>query len=240
MKKETSIFWGVTFICAALLLIVNAFGIGMGFLDVNGLPVFRIILGILCVAGLVMCFVKKKFYRIFIPIGFLFIIFEEELAVWIGQPGKDLYSFWLIALCVLLLTVGIMLLFPGQRKKAFEKSVVVGTGDQGPNSHSSSMSYRTLYIDCTDFVKEEIENNMGSFEVFFQNTEAYHGGGELNIENNMGSVVVHLPDTWRVETDMETNLAQTSVPDDLQTVGTTLRVTGENNLGSVKIIRDGK
>lgn len=49
MRKK-SIFWGIVLIGTAALIIFDAFGKSMGFLDINGLPVIRIILGILCLA----------------------------------------------------------------------------------------------------------------------------------------------------------------------------------------------
>ena len=36
------------------------------------------------------------------------------------------------------------------------------------------------YIDCTDFVNDSVEVNMGRGEVFFENTDGYVGEGTLN------------------------------------------------------------
>lgn len=44
--KKNSIFWGVAFICAAVLILIDGIGTGLGVL--NDIPIVKIILGVAC------------------------------------------------------------------------------------------------------------------------------------------------------------------------------------------------
>ena len=76
---------------------------------------------------------------------------------------------------------------------------------------------------------------MGSCIVHFTGTESYTGGGVLNIENNMGSVLVRVPSAWKIRSNMENNMGSVTIPENDVQDGPTLTLTGENNMGSLKI-----
>ena len=242
----SSIFWGVVLICTAVLLIFNSLGISVGYLDGGGLPVVRIVLGVLCAAWLITEIVKLRFARIFFPLAFILLLFEGELASMLHVPGKDIYSSWTILLCAALLTAGVSLLTHG-RNRHFKIGKNDGTlnvefsdktaeHDDGGDitCHLSSV---TKYIDCTNFTKNQINCDKGSVEIFFENTDRYTGGGELVIANNMGSVEIHIPEDWYTVGDIINSLGSVELPRMTEKSVKPLRISGANNVGSVEISR---
>ena len=108
--KRQSIFWGVAFICTAILIIVDAVGTGLGFLD--SIPVIKIILGVLCLCWIVNELYKKQLPHIFFPLSFIFMLFEKEIAGLCGFENGEIISNWLVLLCALLLTIGTSIILP--------------------------------------------------------------------------------------------------------------------------------
>ena len=249
----SSIFWGVVLICTAVLLIFNSLGISVGYLDGGGLPVVRIVLGVLCAAWLITEIVKLRFARIFVPLAFILLLFEGELASMLHVPGKDIYSSWTILLCAALLTAGVSLLTHGRNRhfkigkddgtlnvefsdKTEERDNETAEHDDGGDitCHLSSV---TKYIDCTNFTKKQINCDKGSVEIFFENTDRYTGGGELVIANNMGSVEIHIPEDWYTVGDIINSLGSVELPRMTEKSVKPLRISGANNVGSVEISR---
>ena len=117
MKKRISgsaLYWGVAFIAVALLLIFNAVGVKAGFLDIGGLPVLRIVLGVLLLSCVVWSLCKGKVAQIFFPLAFIALLFEKEIARLFGAQDENLYSVWLVLGVAALLTAGVALLLPSR------------------------------------------------------------------------------------------------------------------------------
>ena len=67
---------------------IHSLGISVGYLDGGGLPVVRIVLGVLCAAWLITEIVKLRFARIFFPLAFILLLFEGELASMLHVPAR--------------------------------------------------------------------------------------------------------------------------------------------------------
>lgn len=200
MKKtsRSGIFWGVSLIIIALLLIVDAVGTKMGFLDIGGLPVLRIIIGGLCVSWAIYAGVHGNLWAIFFPLGLVLLLFEDEIARLFNNPsGTDLYSVWLVLGVALLLSIGTYTLGFHREKEELEKKDKLG---------KNNLSAVVKYIDCTDFGTKDVGNNLGSMAVYFENTEKYEGGGVLCVGNNLGNATVYIPENWCAELKVDHNL----------------------------------
>lgn len=218
MKKK-GIFWGVALIFAAVLMIINNFGTESGLL--GNIPVIKIILGVLCLCWVINELYKKQLPHIFFPLAFLIILFEKEIADLCGIAGGELISNWLLLLCALLFTIGTSMIFP----KSYE-------GNYGKKGHKI-MGKSIRYIDCSNFTCQQVENNMGAIEVFFENTEHYQGEGTLDLDNNMGSTIVHIPSGWRVVANIDNNMGSIKIAPSQNASGKIIYLTGDNNMGSV-------
>ena len=229
--KKSGVFWGISLIGTAILLLVSYLGTSLGFLDISGVPIVRICLGVLCLAWLISALVRLKISEIFFPLAFIFLLFEKKIAGFIGAKTDELIPTWIVILCAFLLTIGVGTLFPKKEKThPAENAQKIGVDEK------SRMGHFVKYIDCNNFTDARIDNSMGECEVFFENTQNYQGGGTLYVTNNLGAVTVRVPADWKIITDFENGLGDVSVPSGGGEK--TLRISGKNNLGSVNVVRE--
>lgn len=225
--KMSKLFWGLGFLVLAVLLILDATGVLAPMFDyVGGITAWQIIAGVAILAFLLSRLFKGKIVPLFIPLALLFMVFEKNVAFLLGRAGEDIVSNWILLLSALLITVGMAILLP---KKKWGFSFF--SSDDDKNIGKS----KTYYIDCNDFTSKNIENNMGSCTVRFENTSAYKGGGALHVENNMGSLVINVPYEWHVITSVENNMGSFECRKKGTPGGPTIIIEGENNMGSLKI-----
>lgn len=239
MKRtsKTGIFWGVSLIVIALLLILNAVGVKAGFLDIGGLPVLRIIIGGLCLAWAVFALVRGNVWQIFFPIGLVALLFEDEIARLFNAADPDLYSVWLVLGVSLLLTMGTYTLC-----SPHSKIEVGGGSDFNAEKKSGKANYSSAvkYIDCTDFTFRDVGNNLGSLVVFFENAERYSGDGTLYVNSNLGSATVYVPKNWSVDLQVDHNLGSCFAPHNTDECDTAVKIRVKNNLGKFSVVRAGE
>lgn len=217
LKFGTGIFWGIVLIGAAVLLILNGIGVNLGY----GISVWRIILGTLCVAWVVVTIVELRFTDLPFPFAFLFIIFEPTIAHALGREDNKLISTWIVLLAALLLTVGLKAIFSGKIRK------------------TSSIGSKTLYFDAADLESAEIKDNAGSVQAYITNKEAYTGDGTIVIRDNLGKITLHIPSNWNVTVNSRDNLGKVSVADQEDGVfDNSITVDVRDNVGSVNIVFD--
>ena len=221
--KKNKIFWGVILIAAAVLLLLDALEVTLPLANALGdVSIFSIVFGVLILCFIGSKLIRGEFHEIFLPLALLFAIFEKNIAYLLHREDPNLIQNGILFLVAVLLTIGVSRLTTG-RKGIFRTNVKRG-------------GRSTVYVDCANFVTEEIENNMGSCNVHFTNAEAYTGGGVLEVENNMGSMVIHVPSTWHVVSAIENNMGSASIPaHEASGDGPTLTITGENNMGSLRV-----
>ena len=219
--KKNSIFWGVAFICAAVLILIDGIGTGLGVL--NDIPIVKIILGVACLCWVINELYRRRLSHIFFPLSFLFMLFEGEIAKLCGLETDNILSNWLLLLCALLLTIGTGIICSTPYK--------VFNGKK----RNKIMGKVTRYIDCSDFTYQEVEINMGSCEVFFENIENYQGNGTLHIENNMASMKIHVPATWHIVETISNDMGSVKLASTGDPAGKKVSITGENAMGNVTI-----
>lgn len=221
MKKNKT-FWGLVLIAIAVLALLDNFGVISPLTEAVGeISIISAVIGILAFFLAISRLFRRKYHEIFIPLAVAFAMFEKNIAFLLGKEDPDLIRNGVLYLIALLLTIGASLLTEGHSKTF--------------RFHDKKIGRSTVYVDCTNFVSEEIENNMGSCIVHFTGTESYTGGGVLNIENNMGSVIVRVPSSWKIRANMENNMGSVSIPETDVQNGPSLTLTGENNMGSLRV-----
>ena len=77
--KKTRIIWGIAIIAAALLLMLDFFGVASGLWE--GVAVWKIVLAVLFLLGAINEIIKLKFHGAIIPLAFIIILFEKEIAL---------------------------------------------------------------------------------------------------------------------------------------------------------------
>lgn len=225
--SANKIVWGIILIAAAVLLIVDALGLLAPISGVMGeISLLKIALALIILYFIISRLIKGHISFIFIPLSLLFMLFEPNIAYMLGRRGEDLnlISNWLLLLSAIILTIGFSLIFGRtNRKSAHGKSV----GALGNNNE---------YIDAAEFTEtKQIENNLGSYNVYFNNADRYNGNGMLLIENNLGETNIYVPSEWKVDSHIENNLGSVTTIGNDSTDGPVIVIRGENNLGSVRI-----
>lgn len=237
MKNMWKLFWGLGFILVAVLIVLDALGVFAPFVSAFGeISIWAIVGGLLLLCFAISQLFSGNIGNFFVPIALIFMIFEKNIAHYfcIGDESGNIINNWLLLLVAVLLGIGFSILFSGiRRRKRRRKSGCEWSYSNGVKIRSSIGS-SVRYIDCDGFKYEEIENDLGSCTVFFENVEKYEGGGVLSVENNLGSTVIYVPEEWHVVVRIVHNLGGVAIPKDNGN-GPVLTITGENNLGSVEI-----
>lgn len=231
--KTWKIFWGVGFILVAVALILDAFGVLAGIMSPFGeVSILALAAGLLLLSYAISQLVRGRIGEIFVPLALIFMLFEKNIAFYMGLESDDIINNWLLLGCAVMLWIGFSILFSGFKKK--KRRFEVHYDDNG-NHSSGNFGATVKYINCDGFKFESVENNLGSFTVFFENVDKYEGGGVLEIENNLGSMTINVPSSWKVDMEIDNSLGGSSKPSGENADGPTLKIRGENNLGGVSV-----
>lgn len=227
MKRlsASKLFWGVILILAAVILVLDAVGAELGFL--NGIPVFRSIIVLLLLSVAVEQLLKREFGGFFFALAFAFIIYEKQIATWLSLEDTNIISDWTVLLVALLLSIGFSLLF---KKRTF-----TFTYNGNKEKHKVAGSYVTN-IDCSVFDEMTVNNELGSCEVHFSNVDGYTGNGVLHVNNELGAMKIYVPADWTVTNRIENELGSVKISGSFNSGGKTLIIDGTNELGSVEIV----
>lgn len=245
--KAWKIFWGLGFILLAVALILNAIGVVPPLESVVGEISFIAIVGVLLLLSWVIeRLVRGKIGEIFIPLAFIFMIIEKNIAYVCGLDNPDFLHNGLVFGCAALLWIGVSTLMSGIRRKKRKKfRVVHKTGRSYSTKHEEYSSAKTnessftsaeKYIDSSDFTEEWFENNLGALSIHFENADEYQGGGILHVENNLGATKIYVPSSWSYIHDIDNSLGGVNADiDGGNPSGPKLIIKGENNLGAIQI-----
>ena len=235
MKKtfgKSNVFWGVAFIASALLLITDAVGRSAGVFD---LPVLKIILCTLIAAWGISELVKKRISHIFLPIGFIFIILQKDISIWVGRGGEKFVSVWVVILAAVLLQAGTSVLLPKKYNGDCAVGTTGGNTSTGSDYFENDLGSSACYVDAMRLGYYRVENDLGKLDVYIENTNEYTGGGTIEVDNDLGQTTIHVPAGWAVDNRIVASLGgvSCSVP---ASGGPILTLVGSCDLGHVNII----
>lgn len=232
-KSFGLIIWGFALIFAAVLLILNGMNVDLGV----ELTPWRIVLGVLLLAWIATLCVKLKFTDIFLPLAFLFLVFEGPIANAVGKPDGDLIPTWIVIVSALLLTFGF--------KAVFSKNGVVTVGhsknNDGENGGRSTtaggkIGSSSVYFDAADLSDCVVSDNLGTVHVYISNRENYAGEGMITVKDNLGTVTLHLPREWDVVVQASDNLGRVTVPPKDASGEKSVTLVVNDNLGGISVV----
>ena len=240
--KGWKVFWGLALIAVAVLLILDALGVLAPITSIVGEVTFwQIFGGVALLCGIVANIASGDIWVGFVLLGFIFMIFERNIAHVLGLPGEDIINNWLVFGCSALLCAGFSCIFPKRKKKKKVK-----TDKDGVHVHINlnEMGASEVYVDCLEFGntydEHKVRNKIGAVEVHFENAESYRGGGTLNVESSIGGVEIHVPRNWRVNhSDLEVNLGAFEMDENesAEENAPVLNIVGSVRIGAVEIER---
>lgn len=228
MSKK-KLFWGITFIVAALIILADVIAIGAGWIDDAVLPVWKICLGMLCVIFAIWGIVHRQYWMPFPMLAALFFIFKSNLAT-VFPPVANIPA-WAIITGAALLSIGAGVL-------TYRKKTVYEVGKGEANGESYSKGTNIIYVDAAELVDKKVYNRIGALEIYFTNVGQYAGGGTLTVVNKMGAISIHAPEGWNIVNEIENQMGAVENKVPPLPEGKTLYLKGANKMGAVEIKSD--
>lgn len=198
--KRHDIFWGLLFILAAALILLNQFGM---FIDISMFDlVATIVLGVIIVKSLF----YLNFWGVFFPLAFLSILYADELGITNFTPLPALFT-------ALLLSIGFSILFqrnhysggnwhsrhPHHHNHNSFSSSVVNEKDDSAVSCSASFGECIKYVNSENFERADISCSFGAIKVYFDNAKIPSGKAEIFIDVSFGEAVLYIPRSWKTD-----------------------------------------
>ncbi len=235
--KTGKIFWGIALILLAALLLLDAFNVLAPLASVVGeVSVWSIVLGLVLLSFVISRICRGKWSQIFVPLAFIFMLFEENISILCDAVTPDIINNWILFLVAILLSAGTHILFSANKNHFTKVSVIDGEQQAKKRKRAGgSLGHSTVYIDSENMIPNHVENNLGSCSIYFENPEAYKGEGTLHVENNLGAMTIHVPSAWCAKVNVENNLGGLTIDENNNETGPVLYICGENDLGSVSV-----
>lgn len=238
-QTATKIFFSILLLLAAAALIF--YGIN-GELGVYGIPLHKLLLGIMLLAWI---FAKILFgsslrerFKIFLPLGLLFMLLEAEIAKWVCLADANIINNWLVLLAALLADTAMIILLPGKKRaKTHFFSSNIRTEGAKESRDKNCFGESVIYIDASTTTQSFVMNKLGETNVYYQNADKAPEGViyELNVENLMGETTVHVPCNWVVINEMTCTLGEINTRENPEGE-TKLIIRGHNKMGETSII----
>lgn len=186
--KKSRIFWGLSFIVAAILLLLDRTHL-IG--DIN-------IISLLITLILLYCLIKGIIYRspssIIYPIALLCIMYDDVLGIaYIGT--------WTILIAATLLSIGCSFLFP-KRKTYYHTYTDASNNDTHMYFHTS-FKENIQYINSTQFEKANIQCNFGHSKIYLDNAKMLNEYAYINVEGSFCGIDLFVPKEWAVDNRVE-------------------------------------
>ncbi|MBE6583615.1 MAG: hypothetical protein E7649_01350 [Ruminococcaceae bacterium] len=243
--KIGKILWGLAFVALAVLLILDALGVLAPVTNLFGeVSFWQIAGGFLLFCGAVAMIVEGEAWLSFVLLGFIFMIFERNIAQACGIEDGDIINNWLVFGCSVLLGAGFGMLFSGfRRKRKKSKKDSDGNGFR-VCVNTNEMGASEIYIDCAEFGSEcmerRVENKVGGLEVRFENVEEYRGGATLYVTNKVGGMEIYVPKEWCLVHDIDVVCGALEVDEEGEQAlpdAPVLIIKGSVKIGAIEIER---
>lgn len=247
MKKTKEILIGMMLILVAVYLVMAKLAI------LPKLPVFTVLFTLFFGYTAIRGMMKKSIFEPVMSVAFLGCIYAKPLGITAITP-------WLLLGAALLIAIGLHVIFKGHisvevhndlerggmhmtEDNAIDRTNESTTGTQrqtDDGSHiyfSNSLNGSSKYIRSEHFASAELENNLGSLNVYFDQAVITDNSASVHVENNLGETNLYFPANWRIAVQAESclgNIVDHSTPVCDETAPI-LKLYVESNLGSVNI-----
>lgn len=229
-RKRGDLFWGMLFIIGALVILFNQF------VNPLGVGVFTIIATIVLAAVIIRSIPELSFFGIFMPLGFLAVLYSEELHIEDFTP-------WPALLTALLLSIGFSILFKHPKArfeknfKHFDHSRVI-ENDKDSNVVNCVVNFgdTVKYVNSDNFELANIKCSFGAAKIYFDHAVIPSGKAIINVETNFGETQLFIPKTWNVVNEMNVFLGDFKEYNQGKGLDVPLvTIRGGVNFGDVKI-----
>lgn len=234
--KSKNIFWGLFLVMSAALIIasqVTSFGT---------ISAVSILATVFLAAIIISSMVRMEFFGIFVPMAFLYMIYDAPLELLFIRPVI------LIASAVLV-SIGCSLLFKRRRHKKPICASSCGNDHYNYNKTNESiddnnpyvkvsMGASSKYLHADALQSGQFSVSLGELEVYFDQVRLSTAGAQVFVDCSLGSLKLYIPRYWNVVDKIGATLGEVKNNSrQAQPVMTEppLTLTGNVKLGSVEI-----
>jgi predicted membrane protein len=195
--KKREVFWGLLFIFAAVLIILNQMGYftaGVSYLD--------IVATVVLVGIMITSLLHINFWGILFPLAGLCIIYAEEWHITEFTP-------WPALLTAFLCSIGLSMIFHRPQGWHYHTccdssfgSNVVNVKDDNVINCSTSFGECIKYVNSDNFEKANIKCSFGDVKVYFDNAQIPSGKADIYLDVSFGDAELFIPKTWKVVNDL--------------------------------------
>ena len=237
--KNKSIFWGLSLILIAGLIILRSIGTA----QIAEFSTAAIIISIFIFVLVVSSLFKKEFFFAFAVMGAGYYFIYSDYLFKEYQIGYIKWYYILIA--ILLLGIGFEIIF-GKPKNNSWVHWDKCNYDRDANSEHIDGEYIecrcrfggcTKYIDSKNLKRGIISCSFGGVELYLTDAELSPEGAVIDLNVSFGGVEIYIPKSWRVENNLKAILGgvtKKNNPKDSETPVLTLN--GEVILGGIEIV----
>ena len=230
MKRKTVIWGGLLILVGVLVALCT-----LGVIEIPmGISPWRVILGAFVLLVLVDGLSSLDFVQVLLMAGIEVMLFEAQIGTLIGKTEENWINNWVVLLIAALIGAGLDMIFSGVKKRRkIKKGKHFGV-------EINAFSDHLKYIDASKMNKEYVRNNFGDFEIRFENSCEYQGGGELTVDNSFGDMVIYVPSDWEVSVNVDNSFGDVTVDGALRVIyadgsDKKLVINGTNRFGDMDI-----
>ncbi len=228
--KGKNIFWGLFLLISAALIIasqVTSFGT---------ISAVSILATVFLAAIIISSVARMEFFGMFVPMAFLYMIYNEPLDLPFIRPV-------ILVVSAVLVSVGCSLIFKKRRKKntyvnnSYYSKMNESVNDNNPTV-KSSMGSSSKYLRADSLQGGQLTVSFGELSVYFDQVRLNQAGAEIFVDCNLGSLKLYIPRHWNVVDKIGATLgAVQNNTGQAQPVLTEplLTLSGNVKLGSVEI-----
>ena len=227
--KTKNVFWGLFFIAAAGVIVLNQ----LGFLTGITLPV--LVVSLLLLPIIVVSCARLTFTGIFFPLAVLGILFAEPLGIQNLVP-------WPILIVALFATIGFSIIFGHHKKfvhvihhEGFDE--VINTEDEDVVNFKVSFGSSIKYINSKNLKQANISCSFGALQLYLDTATISEEGAVINLDVSFSGVEIYVPRDWKIINGIQTTLAGVDEKYNRYTHdGPTITLKGNASLAGVEII----
>lgn len=235
-------FWGIFFLAAAALVVVNQMGIltyKLGFWAIIGSIIFALSL----IDGLI----NRRITESVFSIAFLLMIYAQPLHITKLVP-------WTILLAAVLISIGLGIIFRNRfhtvayankkikdfrnKRESISDHIFTDTVSNDKGAHvviDQTFSDTSRYIHSKELETIDVNGKMGDINIYLDDAQAAGNTVVMNLNITMTDLNIFLPLSWQIDNNLGTSLGELEIDGTSNGVGPTLLLQGHASLSDIDI-----
>ncbi|GAA3634221.1 LiaF-related protein [Lactobacillus hamsteri] len=235
-------FWGIFFLAAAALVVVNQMGIltyKLGFWAIIGTIIFALSL----IDGLI----NRRITESVFSVAFLLMIFAQPLHITKLVP-------WTILLAAVLISIGLGIIFRNRfhtvvyankkikdfrnKRESISDHIFTDTVSNENGAHvviDQTMSDTSRYIHSKELETIDVRGKMGDINIYLDDAQAAGDTVVMNLDVTMTDLNVYVPLSWQVESNLGPTFGSLEIEGTSNGGGPTLIIQGRASMSDVDV-----